>query len=108
MPRGSFGGDFYRVDYFLITSDHSSYTYYTPAIILAGFTDPVGGGNPSTAGGLSQLQRDFRIPSNLTAEQFIALGLEPTGVDPDLKSFRQVEFTVGMEKEVARNYILSV
>jgi TonB-dependent Receptor Plug Domain len=108
LPRGSFGGDFFRADYFPITAANPNYNYYTPDRILGTFTDPRGGGNPSTAGGLSQLQRDFRIPSNLTEAQFNALGLVVTGVDPDLKPFRQSEFTVGFERELARSYVLSV
>ena len=107
LPRGSFGGDFYRLDYFPITSANPSYNYYTPAKILGTFTDPRGGGNPSTTGGLSQLQRDYRIPSNLTTAQFTALGLVPTGVDPDLKAFRQSEFTVGFERELSAHYVIS-
>jgi Carboxypeptidase regulatory-like domain/TonB-dependent Receptor Plug Domain len=108
LPRGSFGGQFFRVDYFPITADHPNYDYYTPARVLGNFTDPRGGGNPSAVGGLSQLQRDFRIPSNLTEAQFDALGLLVTGVDPDLKPFRQSEVTVGLERELASSYVLSV
>ncbi|MBO0720174.1 MAG: TonB-dependent receptor, partial [Blastocatellia bacterium] len=108
LPRGSFGGDFYRVDYFPITADHPNYSYYTPSVILGSFTDPRGGGDPSATGGISQLQKDFRIPSNLTEAQFNALGLVVTGVDPNIKPFRQSEFTVGFEREVMRNYVLSV
>lgn len=107
LPRGGFGGDFYRIDYFPITAANTAYNYYTPARILGNYTDPIGGGTPSTAGGLSQFQRDFRIPSNLTAEQFKALGLVPTGVDPDLKPFRQSEITFGFERELSRSLILT-
>jgi hypothetical protein len=107
LPRGSFGGDFYRVDYFPITSAHPNYDYYTPKVILGSFTDPRGGGNPSTAGGISQLQRDYRIPSNLTEAQFKALGLVVTGVDPDIKPFRQSEVTVGFERELSKDYVLT-
>ena len=107
-PRGSFGGQFFRVDYFPITTTNPTYSFYTPERILGSWTDPRGGGNPSTAGGLSQLQRDFRIPSNLTEAQFKALGLVVTGVDPDLKPFRQDEFTVGTETEFRKVYVLSV
>jgi hypothetical protein len=108
LPRGSFGGQFFRVDYFPITAEHPNYDYYTPARILGNFTDPRGGGNPSAVGGLSQLQRDLRIPSNLTEAQFNALGLLVTGVDPDLKPFRQSEVTVGFERELASSYVLSI
>ncbi len=107
LPRGSFGGNFYRVDYFPITAANPGYSYYTPEKVLGTFTDPRGGGNPSASGGLSQLQRDYRIPSNLTEAQFKALGLVVTGVDPDIKAFRQSEVTVGIEKELAKNFVLS-
>jgi hypothetical protein len=106
-PRGSFGGDFFREDYFPITAANPTYSFYTPARILGSWTDPRGGGNPSTAGGLSLLQVDFRIPSNLTEAQFKALGLVVTGVDPDLKAFQQREFTIGFQREVHRNWVLS-
>ena len=106
-PRGSFGGDFFRVDYFPITAANPSFSFYTPDRILGNWEDPRGGGNPSTQGGLSQLQRDFRIPSNLTEEQFEALGLVVTGVDPDLKAFQQRELTIGFEREVKRDWVVS-
>jgi Carboxypeptidase regulatory-like domain/TonB-dependent Receptor Plug Domain len=108
LPRGLFGGNFFRTDYFPITADHPNFDFYTKQRILGNFTDPAGGGNPSTVGGLSQLQRDFRIPSNLNASQFQNLGLPVTGVDPDLNPFRQSEITVGFERELKRSYVLSV
>jgi hypothetical protein len=108
LPRGLFGGNFFRTDYFPITADHPNFDFYTPERILGNWTDPLGGGNPSTAGGLSQLQRDFRIPSNLTPQQFTNLGLPVTGVAPDLKPFRQSEITAGFERELNRNFVLSV
>lgn len=107
LPRGLFGGNFFRVDYFPITAANPAYSFYTPARILGTFSDPLGGGNPSTSGGLSQLQRDFRIPSNLTPAQFTALGLPVTGIAPDLKPFRQDEISVGIEREFHRHYVLS-
>ncbi|MGI8469739.1 MAG: carboxypeptidase regulatory-like domain-containing protein [Pyrinomonadaceae bacterium] len=108
LPRGSFGGAFYRVDFFRITSAHPNYDYYTPSVILGSFTDPIGGGNPSTTGGISELQSDNRIPTNLTTAQKLALGLcASCGVATDIKPFRQSEFTVGMERELSRIYVLS-
>ncbi len=107
LPRGLFGGNFFRTDYFPITAANPNYSYYTPERILGNWKDPLGGGNPSSAGGLSQLQRDFRIPSNLTPSQFTNLGLPVTGVDPDLKAFRQSEFTVGFERELRKSFVLS-
>ncbi|MCG3159830.1 MAG: hypothetical protein JMDDDDMK_00850 [Acidobacteria bacterium] len=107
LPRGLFGGNFFRTDYFPITAANPAYNYYTPQRILGNWTDPLGGGNPSSVGGLSQLQRDFRIPSNLSPEQFKNLGLLVTGVDPDLEAFRQSEITVGVERELFRGYVLT-
>lgn len=107
LPRGLFGGNFFRTDYFRITAANPGYSFYTPERILGSWTDPLGGGNPSTAGGLSILQRDFRIPSNLTPAQFTALGLPVTGIAPDLKPFRQDEFTVGFEREFNRHYVFT-
>lgn len=108
LPRGSFGGNFFRTDHFLITADHPDFSYYTPERILGSFKDPIGGGNPSRSGGLSLIQTDSRIPSNLTPDQFKALGLPVTGVDPDIKPFRQDEITVGFEREMSNSYLLSV
>jgi hypothetical protein len=107
LPRGSFGGDFFRLDYFPILSTNPQYNFYTPSRIVGNFGDPVGGGNPSSAGGLSILQVDFRIPANLTAGQYTALGLPVGGVDPDLKPFTQSEFTVGVERELSKLFVLS-
>jgi hypothetical protein len=108
LPRGSFGGDFYRVDYLPILASQPSYTYYTLARVLGNFKDPIGGGNPSTQGGLSVEQLDFRIPSNITEAQAEALGLPFAGIDPNLKPFRQSEITAGVERELSSQYVLSV
>ena len=108
LPRGSFGGDFYRVDYFPILASNPNYTYYTNNVILGNFKDPIGGGDPRQNGGLSILDIDFRIPSNITAAQATALGLPFAGVDPDLKPFRQDEITVGAERQLSRIFVLQV
>lgn len=107
VPRGLFGGNFFRRDYFPILSTNPQYTYYTLARIVGSFTDPIGGGNPSTAGGLSIFQGDFRIPANLTAAQFTALGLPVGGTDKNIKPFRQDEITVGWEGELSPQFIMN-
>jgi hypothetical protein len=107
LPIGSFGGAFYRVDYYPIVAAHPEYSYYTTARILGNWPDTIGGGNPSTAGGLSIFQLDYRIPSNLTNAQFAALDLPSGGVDPNLKPFTQDEFTVGFESEISKLFVLS-
>jgi len=104
LPRGSFGGDFYRVDYFEIQPNHPEYTYYTLGRILGNNPDPLGGTCPITGGsGLSRCQYDYRIASNDPSAD-IYTGL----VDPNLNPFRQEEFTVGFERELTSNYLLSV
>ena len=107
LPRGSFGGDFYRIDYFPISSTNPAYSYYTPGRILGRFPDTIGGGDPSLVGGLSQFQVDFRVPSNLPASVYKNLGLDPAQVNSDLKPFRQSEFTVGTQRELSRLFVLS-
>lgn len=106
-PRGSFGGDFYRDDWFPILASHPEYSYYTLSTILGGWTDPIGGGDPTTAGGLSQQQYDYRIASNLDPSVYAALGLPLGAIDPNLKPFTQREVTFGYEQEMSSNYVFS-
>jgi Carboxypeptidase regulatory-like domain/TonB-dependent Receptor Plug Domain len=104
LPRGSFGGDFFRRDYFEIRSGNPQYTYYTLQRILGSNQDVLGGKCPITGTtGLSLCQADFRIASN-DPNATIFTGK----VDPDLKPFRQTEFTAGFERELSRNYLLSI
>jgi hypothetical protein len=106
-PRGSFGGDFYRDDWFPILRSNPEFSYYTIARVLGGWTDPIGGGNPSTAGGLSQQQYDYRIASNLAPSVYASLGLPLGAIDPNLKPFTQREMTFGYEQEMFQNYVFS-
>ncbi len=109
LPIGSFGGAIYYVDYFPILASNPNFSYYTPSVILGGWPDRViGGGNPSTQGGLSQLQLDYRVPSNLPPADYEALvGFPIVGVDPNLKPFKQDEFTVGFESQLSKLFVLS-
>jgi hypothetical protein len=103
LPRGSFGGDFFRRDYFDLFPGRNFDTF-TLAEIVGNFSDPLGGGgcesdNPSVRiapGALSRCQFDFRIPSNLIGGDLFASG----NVDPNIKAARQSEFTVGGEREL--------
>lgn len=104
LPRGSFGGDFYRVDYFEISPTHPEYSYYTKDRILGNSTDVRGGTCPiAGTSGLTRCQYDYRIASN-DPNADIYTGL----VDPKLKPFRQTEFTAGFEREFMTNLLLSV
>jgi hypothetical protein len=109
LPIGSFGGAIYFVDYFPISAANPLYSYYTPARVLGNFGFAhIGGGNPTTAGGLSQREIDYRIPSNLPAATYASLvGVPLVGVDPNIKPFKQREITVGVETELSKLFVLS-
>jgi hypothetical protein len=99
LPRGSFGGDFYRRDYFSIVAPN--YLLYTRAAILGNNVDILGGQCPiANSTGLSQCQFDFRIASNNPAATIF-----DGKVDPNLKAFRQREFTVGIERQIGENHV---
>ncbi|MGH9803283.1 MAG: TonB-dependent receptor domain-containing protein, partial [Blastocatellia bacterium] len=104
LPRGSFGGEFFRVDYFEISPANPNYDYYTLARILGNNTDVLNGKCPiNNPSGLTRCQYDFRIASNTPGAS-----IEDGKVDPNLKPFRQTEFTAGFERELSRNYLLSI
>ena len=109
LPRGSFGGDFFRRDYFdLFPGDQ--WNTITLAQIVGSFSDPQGGGgcasdNPAVRiapGARSRCQFDFRIPSNLVGGDIFDSG----AVDPKLKAARQQEFTVGAEHELSGGFLV--
>lgn len=108
LPRGSFGGDFYRVDYFEIfpnsASFNGAFNSFTLPRILGNNTDVLGGKCPiSNASGLTRCQYDYRIASN-DPNSTIYTGK----VDPNMKPFRQQEFTAGFERQLSDNYLLSI
>ncbi|QQS43019.1 MAG: TonB-dependent receptor [Acidobacteriota bacterium] len=105
LPRGSFGGDFYRRDYFeILPARGVAYTDYTLANILGGRADEVGGTCPIVGGpGYSVCQFDFRIATNSTTADIFSTG----AVDPDLKAARQSEYTIGVERELGNNFLLA-
>lgn len=104
LPRGSFGGDFFRADFFELFPDSPAFNTFTIAQAIGNFDDRAGGVCPPTGrigSGLSRCQQDFRIASN-SPDATIFTGQ----VDPNLKPFRQDEFTVGMEYQLARDYVI--
>jgi hypothetical protein len=108
LPRGSFGGDFFRRDYFDLFPG-VNYNSFTVAQIVGNFADPLGGGgcesnDPAVRiapGALSRCQFDFRVPSNRGLDFLFESG----AVDPDIKSARQSEFTVGLERDLTGGYL---
>lgn len=84
LPRGSFGGDVYVMDYYTLDS-------------LEWNTFMVNGSTP----GRFLEQVDYRIPSNDPAHP------EAGGIDPNLKPFRQQELVFGVEHELTPRMALS-
>jgi hypothetical protein len=104
LAQGSFGGDFYRVDFFDILPGQS-FTSYTTQSIVGGFDDRIGGACPNTGfigGALSRCQIDLRIASNDPN----ADPAESGAIDPNVKPYQQRELTVGFEHELSNNYVL--
>jgi Carboxypeptidase regulatory-like domain/TonB dependent receptor-like, beta-barrel len=105
LPRGSFGGDFFRRDYFELFPG-VRYDSYTVSQIIGSAPDVQGGTCPDTGfrapNAISRCQFDFRIPSNLVGGDLFDSG----AVDPDLKAARQTAFTVGMERELGGGLLL--
>lgn len=105
LPRGSFGGDFFRWDYFEIFPNSPNWRSFTIQQILGTWNDAPGGNCPTTGfiapGALSRCQYDYRIASN-NPNATIYTGQ----VDPDLKPFQQDELTVGYQQEFFRNFVI--
>ncbi len=105
LPRGSFGGDFFRRDFFeILPSRGLNYLGYTRANILGSNPDPIGGTCPIIGGsGFSVCQFDFRVATNLIGADIFDTG----AVDPNLKAARQSEYTVGIERQLGANLLLA-
>ena len=104
LPRGSFGGDFFRRDYFeVLPSRGTAPSNYTVANVLGNNMDVIGGTCPTTGTGWSRCQFDFRIATNSTTADIFSTG----AVDPNIKAARQSEYTIGVERELAPNMVLA-
>ena len=100
LPRGSFGGNFYRNDYFEIFPGQTAADFNRQTIIGSN-PDPIGGTCPIPgSSGLSRCQLDFRIPSNLPGQPDFGQ------IDPDIEAFRQSEYTIGLEKAVGSDFLI--
>lgn len=101
LPRGSFGGNFFRNDYFEIFPNQTSQTIFVRGAIIGNRPDPIGGQCPINQPGVfTRCQLDFRIPSNLPGQP------EFGEVDPDIEAFRQSEFTIGVERAIGADFLL--
>ncbi len=92
LPAGSFGGDFFRRDYFEIFPGERFDTF-TLSNILGNYQGPSGGDCPRAATGTRvRCHIDLRVPS-------LAVG--------DLKPFTQRELTIGAEREFFGNMLFT-
>ena len=104
LPRGSFGGNVFH-DFFYEILPGDTLSTFTMAGILGdpNFTGIVGGACPTNTTtpvfGRVRCDRDFRVPSNTD------LGIEFGAIDPNIKAFRQSEFTVIFERDLGRNMV---
>ncbi len=108
LPRGSFGGDFFRRDWFeILPSRGAAYTNYTRLNILGSNPGDRAGGTDCAltapiGNGWSVCQQDFRIPSNSGS------GIDIGGaVDPNMKAARQSEYTIGFEHQLSNKLLIS-
>lgn len=103
LPRGLFGGDVFLETFFEIRPGQS-YNFFTPQNVLGSFTGasicPATGFIAPDALGRCQLDR--RVAANEPGASPYANG----AVDPNLKPFRQSEYTVGLERQIGRDYVL--
>ncbi len=105
LPRGSFGGDFFRRDFFeILPSRGLTFTNYTFANILGTNPDPIGGTCPITGGtGFSVCQFDFRVATNISGADIFDTG----AVDPNIQAARQSEYTFGVEHQLFSDMLFS-
>ena len=103
LPRGSFGGNVWHDFYFEILPGQV-FTDFTPDNITGGTQGIPGGSCPTTLTpifGFVRCDVDHRVPSNS------GLGIEFGTIDPNIKAFRQSEFTVTFERDLGRNFVFS-
>src|SRR5206468_10219820 len=106
LPQGSFGGQFYHVSYFYITSDHPQYSYYSVANLHGSYSFPNGGQCPITLTNENGYlcDQDYRIASNIPGADVYSNG----AVDPNVKPYQQTEWTVEFQREMMRNSVMTV
>ena len=106
LPRGLFGGDIFLEDYFeLFPGD--TIANFNIATIVGNFSGPSVCPTLGTIapGVRSRCQRNLRVNANEPgASPYTGFG----AVDPDLRPFRQTEFTIGAERQISKHYVFRV
>ncbi len=105
LPRGLFGGDIFLEDYIELFPGETAASFNI-GNVLGGFSGT--SACPTTGfiapGARSRCQRNLRVNANDPT----ASALNGGAVDPNLKPFRQTEFTVGAERQMSRDYVVRV
>ena len=105
LPRGLFGGDIFLEDYFEFFPGENAGQFNIGNVVGAFSGPSVCPTNGFiTAGVRSRCQRNLRVNANDPT----AVATNGGAVDPDLRPFRQTEFTVGGERQFSRDYVLRV
>jgi hypothetical protein len=121
LPIGSFGGAQFFQAIFPIRPNMPAYSSYNFQN-LYGNWNPQNSGNPSTQGGIATFHRNLRPDSSVSAcgnattgvttggscSELGLTGITLLGVDPDLKPFKQREFSLGYETELWKEYVFNV
>lgn len=104
LPRGSFGGATYHQMFYEIFPGDTLSSFTVASILGSGGPVPGGTctGSLTPAYGKVRCDIDFRIASNTD----LPLD-EAGGIDPNIKAFRQSEFTVSFERDLGRNFVFS-
>ena len=105
LPRGSFGGNLWHDVYFEILPGRV-FSDFTPVGITGADPPPFipGGACPTSLTpvyGMVRCDVDHRVPSNS------GLGIEYGTIDPDIKAFRQSEFTVTFERDLGNHFVFA-
>jgi hypothetical protein len=103
LPRGLFGGDISLQDFFELFPGQNG-GMFNIVNVVGSFSGP--SVCPSTGfiapDALSRCQRNLRVNANEPGASPFLNG----AVDPDLRPFRQTEFTVGLERQLGKDYVL--
>jgi carboxypeptidase family protein/TonB-dependent receptor-like protein len=103
LPRGLFGGDIFLDDYFEIFPGETA-SQFNIGNVIGSFTGP--SVCPTSGFIIAGVRSRCQLNRRVNANDPTATATNGGGaVDPDLRPFRQTEFTVGAERQVSRDYV---
>jgi len=105
LPRGSFGGDLFYQDFFeVLPGDPAAFAFPINTITGGNIVNTTLGSCPNTGFvyGRIRCSINARVPSNAGLPVDIA-----GGIDPDIKPYRQTEWTFSAERDLGHNFVLA-